>query len=775
MFLNRPSDNSSTEFDEPWIPPLADGSENSQDSNDSTGDDALQLDWQNTANNPERSTNAPLKFGCLDLPPVELFDPLEYSKERSDDETDPEESLTNDETNPKKEKLDEIDPDVDDEVDPDDNFCGSDEPEETSFESGNWRTTRRVSENDEEIEHSLSGKASERWRITRNDRGEVAAVAPQMRRDPNPDREFLRQSRTQLVAQIEASRLSEQDKLALLQNMQRLEQDARDGRMGTIIEPVRASLSSTYMHAQRLLRQGASLAQISAALDPNAASSQVFQDTSGRFLDRSRRGDLDEARVPQMWTGNMTAIADSRIFTASLNGNEVESWRISLDNRGRVRRLDMLRHADPEPDRQGLNEARRELVAAIHGSGMRESEKVEFCRNLAQIEARARAGEMGTDMGRIRQELADTYRAMTRLTSDRSERPVMLAQRLVLVRQLAHQFADTQDIDQGIASDACRISAVECRLSVTRPSVVARVVADAAITGRITIGVGREARTVQLGDESRQPASEICTRVPKPQNERSYASQLFQLAVMNRMGYEPLFVREHIYFSNLDLPEGTARIRDYERLSFAQKREGRRGASTEEFPNGTLTKRDNGMRVLGWNGNSSTLLTNPAVTREGTHQPLFQGCWSQRMLDLLDPGRHTGTVLAHRRLTLYNREDVFEQGLEATRGLVLFDSMEHLERLVRAAQRDGRLPLLITTRDFEADPGEAAPRLRPEESNHIFTIRGYIPAGTGPDGRPTPARFITDDQFGRRYDRRNITLEQLRTMVDYDSRRPARR
>ncbi|MBX9692075.1 MAG: hypothetical protein K2Z81_06810, partial [Cyanobacteria bacterium] len=120
--------------------------------------------------------------------------------------------------------------------------------------------------------------------------------------------------------------------------------------------------------------------------------------------------------------------------------------------------------------------------------------------------------------------------------------------------------------------------------------------------------------------------------------------------------------------------------------------------------------------------------------------------------------------------TLYNREDVFDQNLEATRGMVLFDSMEHLERLVRDAQRDGRLPLLITSRDFEADPGENPPELKPEESNHILTIRGYIPAGTGPDGKPTPARFITDDQFGRRYDRRNITLEQLRTMVDYNSR-----
>ncbi len=628
-------------------------------------------------------------------------------------------------------------------------------------------STREITPNgDQKIIHKESGSKVEEWIIKRDRDGKVTSVEPQLMPDGKPDQQYLHEARESLVRQVESSKLNEADKLRVYQAMQQLEQLARGRKLGYELGWVRTDLAANYQHASRLLLTDASVDQITSSLRrPSSLTTNFQADASGKFDDNGQRViDLkDVARDSEIWSANISTSKDTSIATFNINGKEIEAWKIKMNN-GTIEHVESLLHPDPPgKDAQELKESRLALIKAVHNSGMPEKAKLEFYKDLAHIEQRARSADMGKDQVKVRTELTETYKHLEGLLDKSIPGKVPLNDRVVLARQLAHQLADTMDIDQGTASDGCRLTVVECRLSVTRPSVVARIVKEAALDG--VISFGNPAVKVTLDGDSLKPASQFATAIPRTQEERSYASQLFQLSCLNLLGKDREVVQEHLFFMNVAADKNkTPKVGDFKSLVFKQKAEGERkkDETNKDSDKKVLFKQDNGMRVVGiTNEGREEELTTPGKLQEGANQILLQAYMSQRLIDMIDPGRHTGTTIAHKNAILYTRESINNDPVK-DRGLVFFDSEESLEKMISDAKAGGRLPLMIATRNKDADAGEHAPKLEWNETNHIITIRDYVPPA---NGAKVGGRIVTDDQFGRAYDRRNISAVDLYAMT----------
>ncbi len=622
-------------------------------------------------------------------------------------------------------------------------------------DQANWKTNISKDAGKESIIHERNGTIVERWQITRADRDEILSLSPICASDPKPDPHGLSETRKDLFKLVEQKYSNPQDRLQIAQAMQQLEQAARDGQLGSELPWVRAHVSANYNHALDVLKgsQNCSTDLMLRLLQKESpVTTKHHYDATGMY---TNSGQLDkeqeklERREPEIWQSSLTRItgkSDCAIVSCHLNGNPIESWSV-VKHQGKVVDVSPIRHVDPMvDDKTDLKEHRRALVAAIEKSNLNDAERVEFYKDMMHLEHRARCGEMGVALKDVRSELADTYKHLRQLIETPTGLPA--ERRLTIARQLAHQLADTKDIDQGQASDACRMSAVECRLSVRRPSVVSELVASVALTG--TAAIGNPPQKIDLDQRSLQPASSQCLKVPCAENERSYASQLFQLTVMNFLGKDPIVCREHNFY--LEQPLNSPILSS---LRFEQ------GAEEREA-DGSLKKRRNGLKVYATIGNREFCLTKWNKESDGTNQILLQAYQSQRILDALDPGKHDGVVIAHKDLTLYVREQLFEQ--DHSRGKIgLFDSKDGLESMLKNAKQKGSFPLIIATRDERPGPESDKPvRVQDTEGNHSITIRDYIPAKNGPDGKLIePARIVTDDQFGKKEDRRRMNLNEL--------------
>lgn len=637
---------------------------------------------------------------------------------------------------------------------PEISFCGSEYGMGGVLENRTpVKSTRRMEPSgDHTITHTEGDKKVEEWTIKYMD-GKVIAVQPQIGRDSFDDKQNLHNTRKSLVAQVESSNFDANQKLEVFRTMQQLEQLARAGKLGHEVDFVRTDLAANYLHADRLMASQAPFEDIIKSLIRPSSTLHHLSDDSGNFDSAGKRNkEQKDQRENEFWSASSTSLKDRSIVTFGLNGREVDAWEIRF-NGDKVDRVESLLHPDPV-----LGDARRSLVDAVQKSEMSSTEKLEFLKNLAQLEDRARRGDMGANRDATNFEIKGAYKHLGKLLDSSINGKVSVKDRVTLARQLAYQFANTKDIDQGMASDGCRMSVVECRLAVTRPSVVAKLVSDVAFDGQVTIGHQK----VSLDADSLKPSSELATRFPHTQDERSFASQLFQLTCMNLLGSDPEVVREHVHFANLI--KGEVPIKNFQKLVFQQKPE----VNGDRDEKGKLHKKNNGLRVFGDNGNGLEELTVKGKLREGTNQILLQAHMTQRLIDRLDPGRHGGTVWAHEDALYYTRDNLNGSPRTDT-GMTMFNSPEDLARKLEAAQTAGRFPIILVTRDKEPDPGdEKGPDdedMEWNETNHVVTIRKFIPAKIGAGGVMQPARIETDDQFGRDYDKRNLSVEAVYKMT----------
>lgn len=489
-------------------------------------------------------------------------------------------------------------------------------------------------------------------------------------------------------------------------------------------------------------------------------------------------------RANEIWQAQSTNTAAGEIITISNNGTRVESWQMTR-NADRQLTVRGIEGPDPVPDREGLTEARNRLFTLIMDSrDLNEKAKLEMIRDLTQMESRARSGQIGvvpsnSDIAknpRLKQEisprleLASTYTSIARLLQDKSGIP----HKVTVARQLARELGDPSDIDQGAVSDACRIVTAQYRLATMRPSVVARMTVEALLDGKVSIprapGVAA-ARTEYTLPGERAPSSPQAIRFPRPADERSYASQLFQLSAMNVLGRNPDIARTHVAYTNLwaeetglpkiELPPGC-------RLEFIQEKEKSVGADgkpvlrKETDPAPFLV--NNGMRVqvVRGEGNSREVVqeirsTDNKIRKDGANHILLEAYAPAVLLATLDPGFHPPCVVAHSGMEKYT-------GRPNDPRLLRFDTPQQLATLVQEAKRQGNLPLIIASRDYGM--AAAAPRwnnpadrrtqfeeaLEACHNTHIMIIKDII---CGP-----PMKLVTDDFFGKSYDRRVLPMDE---------------
>ncbi|MBY0547625.1 MAG: hypothetical protein K2W95_10050 [Candidatus Obscuribacterales bacterium] len=594
------------------------------------------------------------------------------------------------------------------------------------------------------------------------------------------------------------------------------------------------TLTARYSHLRALVQADCSPEVIAQAIDAKLDATAIALDVSGKYTNKfkaetfpepknwlysyrrltedgsptqSPRAEEEAKRVAEIWQAQITSDdAEKRsVITVSRNGERIESWvidRSAGDNA--TFKMQGIEGPDPKEDIPQLRQAREKLFTSILRSGLKPDEQMEMIRDLTQMESRARTGAFEkANQGALagtRGELARTYTQLNRLFSVPDE-PNVPNHKLIVARQLARELGDPGDIDQGQTTDACRIATVQYRLATIRPSVVAKVVVDGLIDGKVTAG----GETFDFDKRNRQPSSPQATEFPRPANERSLASQIFQLAAMNTMGRDRQVVAEHMYY--VDRWTGASRpIPDnfkppYTRLEFVQTPEMHEGEAVKgangKLQRGNRRKREagdphpalinNGMTVVVYNDRGERLpltSTEPGKERkDGGNHILLQAYASQTLLDKLDPGNHQKCVFAHSGMTLYTRDKniVPDRPGQEIEKVVSFDGEVDFRQNIIEAKKSGNLPIIIASRDYSMGGAYStlAPRAEMESAleechnTHIMIIRDYVPADPA---RGIKEHLVTDDFFGKNYDRRILpTHEWSRYFMNMPDTQPPKK
>jgi hypothetical protein len=125
-------------------------------------------------------------------------------------------------------------------------------------------------------------------------------------------------------------------------------------------------------------------------------------------------------------------------------------------------------------------------------------------------------------------EVSDTYHQMNRLLGP-EQGAVGSAERQLAAKSFMSHAADPKSIDQGM-HNTCNVTAVAERLMTRNPSKMAEMVTSSAMDGKWTAPDGRE---IKLRPQDLQPGREESTFPPAQDRDRSYATQLMNLAMVN--------------------------------------------------------------------------------------------------------------------------------------------------------------------------------------------------------------------------------------------------
>ncbi len=562
-----------------------------------------------------------------------------------------------------------------------------------------------------------------------------------------------------------------------------------------------SAVAARYAHVMALVQLGRSTDIIGATLKQPLDAKACALDTSGvlghGFQTRADFGEGDQKswlyqerykgavsprqtmesmRPLEVWQGQLAEDVGSKttVFTVTKNGQRVESWKIEGGPEDKTLRVAGLEGPDPLMEGDLLIRHRAELFTAVLRSRLSVKDQQEMLRDLTQLEARARAGDMTKHSGGARMELADTYKQIARLLTDTTS-GVTPEYKDAVAKQLARELADPSDIDQGPVSDACRIVTVQYRLATMRPSVVARVTVEALLDGNVRLN---KTTTFPLHNDNREPSSPQAITFPRPSDERSFASQLFQVAAMNLLGTNQEIIREHIGVTN-EWRQGQPEIQNPQqirRLEFVQRKEQSdiekddtknektkekwgetyRGTRRPGDPHPFLVK--NGMSILiHREGTAPESLTknDTDVRKDGAHHILLKAYAPQVLLEMMDPdGNHAKCVFAYGEMVKYTGE-------KGDSRLQRFNSPQELADMVRAAKAAGNLPIIIASRDYGMSAASRAQKNREVadfedtldncDNTHIMIIRDIVPADPS---RGIEEHLVTDDFFGKAYDRR---------------------
>lgn len=146
-----------------------------------------------------------------------------------------------------------------------------------------------------------------------------------------------------------------------------------------------------------------------------------------------------------------------------------------------------------------------------------------FRADMVRFESRAQERNLGA------QEVIATYKQIGRLLSAGTAEPTTKEERLAIAGQVLSQAANPTTIDQG-KHPTCSLASVEVRNYTRHPAAVAKLVADAAITGRYS---ATDATTITIDQESMKPDEFGYQAKPLTRGMRSQASQIFTVTAAN--------------------------------------------------------------------------------------------------------------------------------------------------------------------------------------------------------------------------------------------------
>lgn len=356
-------------------------------------------------------------------------------------------------------------------------------------------------------------------------------------------------------------------------------------------------------------------------------------------------------------------------------------------------RLDQLLNprdqVDLATERQNLDDAARRNLSP--------SEYAEFQRNMQELEARKQRDGLSDE------EVARTYREVSRMLNETGSDPLDQQTRENLARQVMEQAAKPTTIDQG-EFRTCNVTTVETRTYTRNPSEAARMVADMAIDGRY---VSRDGRHVVEGDPSAK-TDQARNYPPNPDGQRSHASEIFQVTATN----------------------------------LAHKVQGRDYYRYEQLDQGPLQGTgDNGERLWDTRTNPPTEVARSPYLDDSEIADVSNAITGENRTDHYLVGvNDQGAVGDNRRVTI-------------------IDSQQELEQTIADAKRDGRLPLIVrvntVAEPFWSDSGGGA--AGGSGGAHVVTITDYQP---GP-----PPKVSVDNQWGTSADhttsQRQMEISQL--------------
>jgi hypothetical protein len=123
----------------------------------------------------------------------------------------------------------------------------------------------------------------------------------------------------------------------------------------------------------------------------------------------------------------------------------------------------------------------------------------------------------------------ESFDHINRLMDGNSKTGLSDSQCARLGLQVADQIANPTEIDQG-QYPTCNVTTVEVGMYSKHPEMAAKIITDLALNGETTIANGD---VVKLDKGSLQPTHKDAVSSPKPENVRTHASQIFQLAALN--------------------------------------------------------------------------------------------------------------------------------------------------------------------------------------------------------------------------------------------------
>jgi hypothetical protein len=337
---------------------------------------------------------------------------------------------------------------------------------------------------------------------------------------------------------------------------------------------------------------------------------------------------------------------------------------------------DGVKDVTPKPgDYSTVDKSRKDMNDAV-SKHIPQDKQAQYHKDMADFEKRAKAQNLPPE------EVAKTYEQMTKLlNAPKDEAVVSPGNRAKLAESFMHQCAHPDQTDQGNHSTCNETTVAEVGLT-KKPSTMAEIATSTALTGQFTAPDGK---VIKVDKDSLAPGSEELANGKKGVGQRSYATQVLNVAMVNDV---------------------------------TQRRN-----PPEYFHQGTpdqSTPDDTGERLTDAKGNPLMRQVKDPETGSWKPAPI-----TQPMTSLWEVSNSAERLLG--------AKDIVIAANDGRAGVEQVSSAENLAKRVQQAKDQGNLPLIIGV-DANKDPiTNTTPKPEDGYVSHVVTIDKYDPTRTKGD------------------------------------------